>query len=230
MGLFKISKAKEMVQEKTGGDLITRGGIYDIVINWASVEESKNGAVQVNFNINYNDNEQVLYGPYVQDKDGKTLQFGMRIINNLGIIAGLEEGQELEIAEEEHTVGKDKEVKTFQVLTDFTDLPCKVKVRERYSKHPSTGDIVKRLEILKFFAAEDGATAEEIVNGTDYGKQYEYEKDKPVPPKYEDGLTEEDVKAWYEAKKKEKDGNDDAKNSKKAESKAGDRTPRFRRR
>ena len=221
---FVIKTDKETVKEPTGGGLklIREGGIYDIVINWASLDVSKGGAESINFNITYEGNEQTLYGPYYMSKEGKEIQSGMRLINNLGIIAGLQEGEALTVEEEEKEVGADKEVKTFAVVKEFENLPVKVKVRDRYGKNPKNGEITHRLEILKFFR-EDGATAEEIVNGAEPGKQYEFEKERPIPPKYEDGLTEADVKAWKESKDKAKDSKADSK------PKAAPRRPSFAR-
>ena len=48
--LLSISAKKEDLQTSSGSSYISKSGIYPVKINFASVEESKNGATQVNFN------------------------------------------------------------------------------------------------------------------------------------------------------------------------------------
>jgi hypothetical protein len=55
MSLFKINTAN------IGSSFIGSSGIYGVVIKFASVEQSsKSEAVNVNFNFEYNGNEQVV--------------------------------------------------------------------------------------------------------------------------------------------------------------------------
>lgn len=64
----------------------------------------------------------------------------------MAIIAGLDNVNEPE--EQEHAVGKDKELRSFMVLDDFSDLPCYVRVQQEYSKY--NNEIKSRLTIKRF--------------------------------------------------------------------------------
>lgn len=197
--MFKISKAASAVAESAGGNFIGESGIYDVKLNFVSGEVTKNGAQQVNFNIDYNGNSQVIYGPYISNNDGKENAIGMQLINKLGIIAGMEEGEEPDIEQQTHPVGKDKTPTEFAVITQFSDLPVKIRVQEEYTKY--NGQIRSRLAIKSFFS-EDGSSAEEIVNGTDAGTRLALEQEKYASNiTYRDGLTPEDVAAWKASKR-----------------------------
>lgn len=182
----------------TGSSYISKSGIYDVVINFASIEESSGGANSVNFNITYNDNEGVLYGPYITNKAGDELEFGMKLVRDeLGTIAGADS---LTIEEEDRVVGKDKVTKTLNVIQEYSDLPVKVRVQEEYSINPKTNAIKKSLVIKDFFR-EDGASAAEIINETEIGKRLAFLAEKAASNvTYKDNLTAEDVAAWQEDK------------------------------
>jgi hypothetical protein len=202
--MFKVSTSKEATQESSGGKFIGKSGIYDITILFASVDTTKNGATQVNFNIEYNGNTQTLWGPIVQNKDGSDNTIGMTLINKLAIIAGLGDGDEPTIEEETHPVGKDNTERDFAVITDFSDLECKIRVQEEYSTY--NGNISDKLNIKAFYSA-DGAVADEIVNETEIGVQLEKDQAYASNVTYRDGLTAEDVDAWIAGGRKNGGGN-----------------------
>ena len=200
--MFKVQKSIEATQETSGGGsgYINNSGVYDVTINFASVEASKNGAEQMNFNVSYNGNDTVLYGPYIQNNDGKANEIGQALINKLAIIAGMEDGDDFIEEEQTHTVGKDNAEKTFLVIDNFTDMPVKMHIKFEYSKY--NGNIQERKNIVAFFD-EDGASAQEIVKGEDHGKQLAIVLEKYADAvTYRDGLTEEDIKEWIAAKSK----------------------------
>jgi hypothetical protein len=180
----------------SGSSFIGESGIYDVIIKFASVAVSKNGAESVNFNVEYNGNDQTVYGPYVSDKEGNPLDIGLGLINKLAIISGMSAGDELVFEDEEHAVGKDKTVQTFKVISNFSDLPVKMRIQEEYSINPKTNTIQKRMVPRAFFR-EDGASAEEIINGTEAGKRLALEQEKYASNiTYRDGLTEADITKW----------------------------------
>ena len=198
---LKVNKSQAAIAESSGGSYIASSGIYDVVIKFASVDVSKNGAEQVNFNIEYNGNSQTIYGPWVTSKSGEPVEIGMKLINKLAIIADLQEGQELSIEEETHNVGKDNKPKEFAVITDFSDLPVKIRLQEEYNINPNDQEIRKSL-VPKSFFREDGASAEEISNDGEIGKRLALETEKYASNvTYRDNLTASDVEAWKEAKK-----------------------------
>ena len=192
--MFKISKKEEAIKDTDASTFIGKSGIYDVVINFVSVEVTKNGATQVNFNISYNGNDQVIYGPYIYNRDGSENKIGIQLMNKLGIIAGMEDGEQPDIQQEVHNVGKDNKPVEFNVITQFSDLPVKMRVQEEYTKY--NGEIRSRLVIKSFFA-ENGASAEEIVKSEEPGARLALEQEKYASNvTYRDGLTPEEVEEW----------------------------------
>lgn len=196
--LFQISTKAEDVATSSGSSYISESGIYDVIIKFASVDVSKNGATQVNFNIEYKGNAQTIWGPYVSNSNGEANKIGRTLINNLGIIAGLTEADGLDIEEETFNVGKDNTPKTFNVITAFTDLPVKMRVQKEYSKY--NGEISRKLNISSFYRDSDNASAPEIVNDAKAGSHYATDLEKYSSNiKYTD-CTQEEAEEW-EAKK-----------------------------
>lgn len=191
--IFKTNATAEAVQENTGGNYISGSGIYDVTIKFASLDVSKGGAESVNFNLDYNKNSQTIYGPYVTAKDGKPLEIGLRLINNLAVIAGMGNGQEPVIETESHKVGKDNKEQDFQVITDFSDLPVKIRLQEEYSKY--NGNISKRM-VIKSFYREDGASASEVISGEGIGTQLGKDEAYASNVTYRDELDAGQIEAW----------------------------------
>lgn len=199
--ILKVNTSSQAVAESNGASYIANSGIYDVVIKFASVDVSKNGAEQVNFNIEHNGNAQTIYGPWVTSKSGEPVEIGMKLINKLAIIAGLGDGESLELDTETHKVGKDNTPKEFNVITNFSELPVKIRLQEEYSINPNTKEIKKTM-VPKAFFREDGASAEEIINETEIGKRLKLETEKYANNiTYADGLDADAVAAWKESKK-----------------------------
>ena len=215
---FKINKSAAAVKESSGGSYISSSGIYDITIDFASLDVTKNGAESVNFNIEYNGNKQTIYGPYVQAGNGDPLDIGLALINKIFVIADAPEG-EPNIEEEEHNVGKDNKPQDFAVFTDLSGIECKIRLQEEYSRYD--GKITKRLAIKNFYTS-DGASAEEYISGENIGKKLSQDMKYADNVTYRDSSkgandapTPEEVQAW----KDEKAGKKPADSSAKAETK-----------
>ena len=194
---FRVNTSKEAVEETSGSSYISKSGIYDVEIAFASLDVSKNGAESVNLNLNYNGNSQTIYGPYVTNKDGNVNEIGAKLINKLAIVSGMGDGDEFEIEEEIHNVGKDNKPQEFAVITNFSELPIKIRLQEEYSMYD--GKIKKAMRIKSFFRAEDNASAEEIIEDdtSKFGTRYALEQEKYADNvTYKDGLTSEDVEEW----------------------------------
>ena len=180
---LKVNTSTEAVAETSGSQYLSKSGIYNVTINFASLDVSAGGAESINFNFDYYGNSQTVYGPYITEKAGNTLEIGAKLINKLAIITGMEDGDEYELEEETHAVGKDNKEVEFKVITNFSDMPVKVRLQEEYSVNPKTKEIQKRMVIKNFFR-QDGASAEEIVKDADFGKRLEIEQTK-----YADNVT-----------------------------------------
>lgn len=208
---LKISTSKESIRDAgNGGSFISAEGIYPVRIDFVSLQETKNGAVEANFNLTYKDNQQTIYGLTIQNKDGKPNEIGMQLLNKLGVIVGMEDGDELDIEEETHKVGKDGKAQDFNVVTNFSDVECYVRIQREYTSY--NDEIRRNLLIRNVFRAEDQASANEIVNqrnGNDIevGKQYKLEEEKyTTSPVYRDGVTAEAAEAWEQSQRGKKSG------------------------
>lgn len=200
--MFKISTDKSAISSGSGSNYINKSGIYPVTIKFASVDVSASGAKSVNFNVDLNGSNQTIYGPYVYAKDGSPLEIGLKLINQLGIIAGLRAGDNPTIEQETHNVGRDNKPQDFDVITDFTDLEVQMRVQFEYDKY--NNDITEK-KVIKAFFSKEGASAAEIIAqengdavkvGTDLEKQQKYAENIT----YKSGLTAEEVAAWKERK------------------------------
>lgn len=193
---LSISTSQEAIKDSGGSSFIGTEGIYDVTLNFVSVSTTSGGAKQADFNVNYKGNNQVIYGPIIINKDGKTNEIGMSLINKLGVIVGLGEGAQLDVQTETHKVGKDEKAQEFEVITDFSGQDVQLRVQREYSKNPKTGDLNRSIKIRNVFRS-DGATAAEIANEGEIGKQRAIELEKYCSaPAYRDDITPEEATAW----------------------------------
>lgn len=196
-----VSKKSEAIKDAGNGGgsgYINRSGIYDVKINYVQVAETKNGAYQLNFNVSNNGMDQTIYGPILVGKDGKVNEITQNLLNRLCIIAGMEDGQEIETETAEFPVGRDQKMMEMEIIPELTDLPVKMRVQMEYSLW--NNDIQERKGIKAFYR-EDGATAAEAEAGENIGKRLALDEEKYASNvTYKDGLTEEDVKNWIQAR------------------------------
>jgi len=214
---LKVSTDKEMVKDSQGGAFISNSGVYDVKINFVSLEESKNGAISFNMNVDYQGQPTVIYGSNINNNDGSENAIGRRLLNSLLVIAGLQDGQEPTIDEETHKVGKDQTPTEFNVITDLSDIEVKIQIKQEFTMY--NGNIREERNIYKFFR-EDGASAEEVTEQLAdpafvVGKQLEatLAREATTQPFYkgnkgtnEPAPTPAEVTAWIAAKKAAKGG------------------------
>ena len=204
--MLKVKLNEEMLSDAPrGGKYMIETNVYDVVIKHATVSESKGGSQSVTFNFQIgNDpkNTSTVYdGMRLTNNDGSENSIGMSRLMKLAVIAGLEDGDNLDTETETLTVpvkGGGTKEEDFLVISNFTDLACKVHVKRVYSRYQ--GKIRSRLEIQGFFR-EDGASAQEITSGAEIGKQLAQTLEKYLKDGYEDGVTPEEA-ADYEAEQK----------------------------
>ena len=195
---FKAKTDAESVKEETGGGkYISKSGMYDIEVLAPFVVTGSGEVTGVDFFIEYNGQQQPLYGNLkLTNKDGSE-NFGAKLFNKFMIIARVEEVNDP--VDVELPMGKKGAMKEAAVLEDLGDVPVTVRVQMEYSVY--NGNISEKTIIKSFYRTEDKASAEEIVNGKDFGTQYE--KDLPYAENvtYKDGLDAEQVAAWIKAKR-----------------------------
>ena len=195
MSFFKTKKSAEDVKETTGGKYISKSGIYDVNVIVPFVDTNDKGSMTVNFFVNHNDQEQVIYGNLrITNNNGSENKIGAATFNKFLVIADVDD-----VAEPEEAmlpIGKKGAEKAVAVLSDLSDIECKMRIQLEYSVY--NNDIKEKMIIKNFYRA-DGATAEEIVNGSEVGVQLEKDMAYANNVTYKDGLDEEQVKAWIEA-------------------------------
>lgn len=198
---LKVSTSKDSIRDMSGAKFLNTEAIALVTLDFVSVEETSNGAVRANFNIDIDGTKQTIYGPIIINKDGKENEVGMSLINKLSVIRGLDDGDELETETETHTVGKDQKAQDFEVIQAFSGMEVYVRVQREYGKYQDK--ISRNMAIRNFFRAEDKASAQEIANDADeVGKQYALEEQKYLTgAKYNDGVTPEEAAEWEEAQR-----------------------------
>lgn len=197
---LKVSAKAEDIKDSGGASFINSSDVFDVTLNFVSIEKTKNGAKQANFNITYKDNNQVIYGPIIFNKDKSVNTIGMSLINKLGVISGLEDGDDLDVEEETHKVGKENKAQDFEVITNFSGMDVKLRIQREYTRY--NGEIKRGLVIRNAFRMKDGASAAEIVQDGEIGKQLQQELAKYVGvDSLRDDLTEQEVADWEEAQR-----------------------------
>jgi hypothetical protein len=201
-----ISTTKDAIKDGGAGlNFIAEEGIFPLALNFVSVEATKNGAKQANFNVQYKGNSQTINGPIIVNRDENINAIGMSLLNKLGVIVGLSDGEDLDIEEETHNVGKDDTPRTFDVITNFSDEEVYLHVVREYSRYE--GKISGNLVIRNAFRGSDTASAAEIAGDVapeEIGKQHDLTLEKYCVPSYKDGVTPEEAEAFEDKKRAER--------------------------
>lgn len=190
-----VSKKQDAIKDGgNGGGIINRSGIYDVVINYVQIAETKNGAYQLNFNVNHSGMDQTIYGPILLNRDGNVNTITQDLLNRLCIIAGMEDGQDIETETTENPVGREQKMMEMEVIPELSDIAVKMRVQMEYGLYQ---DAVQERKSIKAFYREDGATAAEAESGANIGRRLALDEEKYADNvTYKDGLTEEDIKQW----------------------------------
>lgn len=200
-----VSKKADAIKDSGVGGLINKSGVYPVTLNYTQVAESKGGAYQLIFNVTHTGMDQTIYGPYLTDKKKNVNEITQALLNKLCIIAGMEEGQDIETESVENPVGKDRKMMAMEVIPELSELDVQIRIQMEYSMYEGK---IQEKQSIKAFYREDGATAAEIVAGEGFGKRLATDIEKYADNvTYRDGLTEEDVKAWIEEQRKARSGN-----------------------
>jgi len=207
MAFFKANKTKEAVAEHTGGNskYLNKAGIYDVNVIAAFANEGNGGSLSVDFFIEKDEQPQPLYGNLrITNNDGSENKIGAATFNKLLVI--LDEDEAADPEEATLPIGKNGADKDVAVIPNLTDFEVKVWVAIEYSVY--NGSIKEKKVIRNFYRANDGASAEEIVNeaepGAQYAKDLEYlETSENKGVIYKDDLTADQVQEWIKGGRKE---------------------------
>ena len=198
MAFYTASTTDEKISDHQGGNYITESGVYDVILKRVCVDQGKNGAVKLHFFIEYEGTPQMLYNAItLTNNDGKE-NFQAIVFNKLLICLGLkavDDPKPMDLP-----VGKQGAAKSFNVIPDIEDEEITLRILFDFSSN--NGQIYERKLVHNCFRTKDKASASEIVNNKDIGKQYAIESDPAVckKPHYAKGITEKEVLAWKQSK------------------------------
>ena len=205
MSFYKASKSADDVKQG-GSDYITGSGIYPVTVLAAIASTSKGGSESVDLYVDSNGQKQIVYGNLrITNNDKSPNKIGSKIFNQLVIIADLDDVADP--VETQLPIGKGEKMETVAVLEDIDDVDVFMRIQMEYDIYPKgSGNITEKKIIKSFFRADDKATAEEIVHGSEVGVGFEREQKYVNSVTYKEGLTEEKVTAWIASGRKKGSG------------------------
>lgn len=202
MAFFTVSTKEENIKDFTGdrSKYINSSGIYEVVLKAVIVDSSPGGFEYLNLFIDHKGQEQPLFQAIgMTNKDG-TANVSQQLFNKLTIIAGATEGHAIsDPVSRMVPIGKGGTDMECMVLEDFTDMPVYIRIQMQYEMYE--GKIQQKKIVRNFFRFEDKATASEIVNDAEFGKQFAIEEEFAEKVSYKDSLTKEDVDEWLKSRK-----------------------------
>jgi hypothetical protein len=196
MSFYKAKTSKEDVKQGGGTGHLVASGCYPVNIIAPFVSVSQNGSTSVDLFLEHTGKQQVLYGNMrITNNDGSENSIGAKAFNQLVIVSGVEEVSEP--VDAEIPIGKKGAMADASVLEDLSDIDVILRIQMEYSVY--NNNIQEKKVIRGFFRAEDNASAEEIVNGENFGDQFKKESAYFDNVTYKDNLDEDAISAWVAA-------------------------------
>jgi hypothetical protein len=193
MSFMKSRKTKEDLKQGGGSNYISTSGCFPVNIIASFVSKSKNGSESVDFYLNHESQEQVMYGNVrVSNNDESVNEIGAKVFNQLMIVAELDEVSDP--IEAELPIGKGGTNTDVSILEDLCDIDVLMRVQMEYAMY--NGGVQEKKVIKAFFRASDNASAEEIVNDENFGEQYKKEMKYFDNVTYKDNLDADAIAKW----------------------------------
>jgi hypothetical protein len=197
MAYFTVETNEEAVKEESSGNYINSSGMYDVILEAMWVDTNDKGARTIGLLVTYNDTIQPIYSAFRLDNNDGSPNFEQRMFNKFLICCGVESLNEPEMAD--LPIGKGKADKEVPVFTDseLHGVEVTLRIAMEYGKY--NGNITEKKKVKGVYRISDKATASEIVNGAEAGKQYEKDTAYAQKDIYRDNLTEAEVTEWVNA-------------------------------
>lgn len=193
MSFLKASKSQEDLKQGGNSEYLSSSGVYPVNVIAPFVSVSKNNSMTVDLFVKHGSQEQVVYGNMrITNNDGSQNDIGFKVFNQLMIIAGVDEVADP--VDAELPIGKNGAATDVSVLEDLADIDVVLRLQMEYSLY--NGNIQEKKVIKGFYRAEDNASAEEIVNGSEAGAQYAKDEKYFNAVTYKDGLDEAAITKW----------------------------------
>jgi len=203
MSFAKKSTNKEDVKA-SASNYISASGFYNVSVLAAFVDTSEKGSNVVNFFVNNEGQEQVLYGNLrvtnSNDDNGDSVEnkIGMKVFNHILVVADID--TVADPVEGDLPIGKEGIDKTVAILEDLQDIDLVMRIQLEYTKY--MGKIQEKKVLKAVYRAGDNATAEEIVNDGNFGAGFEKDQKYKDNITYKDDLTAEDIEKWVSGGRK----------------------------
>jgi len=197
MAFMTMNTSQENVQDWSGdgSNFINKSGFYEVVIKAAIVDVTQKGSQHINLWVDYNGQDQMLFQAIRLTNTDGSPNLGQQLFTKLYTVLGGQDGGVIaEPVSKQLPIGAKGAEKEAMVLEEFTDQPVIIRIQMEYSLYE--GKIQEKKLVRNVFRVTDKATAAEIVNAATPGEQYNKEAEFADQVKYDDGLTEEDVKKW----------------------------------
>ena len=205
MSFFKVNTNEENVKDYTGNgnNFLNNSGMYEVILKAVIAETSPNGSNYINLWIDHNGQEQAIYQAIRLTNNDGSPNLGQKLFNKLAVICGATEGQDIpDPVRRMVPIGEKGEEKECMVLEVFDDTPIIIRLQMEYYRYNE--EIKDKKNIRNVFRFVDKATAAEIVNGTEVGKQYTMELEFAGKDDLKDGITPEDVEVYKKNKRSNK--------------------------
>ena len=198
MSFFKASVKKEDIASGGNSKYINKSGAYAVNLIAAFASAGRNGGTSIDLFVDNEGQQQTIYGNLrIANNNGERNEIGSKTFNQLLVTNGIEEVSDP--VDAELPIGKKGANKDAAVLEDLTDLDIVVRIQQEYGVW--NNNITEKQVIRGFYRAADFASAEEIVNNSEFGVQYENDSKFFNDVTYNDGLDSDSVQDWIAAKR-----------------------------
>ena len=202
MAFFKVSTKDEAIKDQSNFNYIDKSGIYDVTIKHVLYNKTQNGSETLDINFDYDGSNQTIWQAIRLTNNDGSPNFENNNFNKLCIVAGATDGTEISEPESVELALTKEGAKPYMELMDLRDTDVSMRIQFEYSMYE--GKIREKKAIKNFFRCTDHATASEIVNNTEVGKQYEEEQKQADKITYKDGLLPDDIVEWKKQKAEER--------------------------
>ena len=210
MGYFKFDFSNEQISDYVPGDskYINESGIYEVMLLKVMANTTAKGSEYLDFLIDYEGQVQPIFQAITMTNTDGQPNLRQHLFNKLGAVCGATANTEIgDPVKEMVPIGKGGEEKECLVLKEFDNIPMYMSIQMEYSIYE--GKMQSKKLVRNFFRHTDKATAEEIVNNGEAGKQFGVESEYAGKDKYKNDLTKEDVDEWKaNLRNKNKDAKD----------------------
>lgn len=196
-----ISANKNKHEEVITVEWIKTSGIYDAKVLSVIETESKNGAIKATIEFVTKDGKKGTGEFWTVNKDGEDIQMGKSKFESLLVVTNVAKASGSLIKVDGYVNDKKVKVDALEYRA-FKNKEIKIAVRRVYSTY--NGKVNINNEASRFFNT-DGLTSTNIIKGVKAEESKELEKEaKLLKDTYRDGLDEDIVTAYFNARAKDK--------------------------